>query len=171
MIKRLSWLNAAPLLVLCALTASAVTLARTTGYLPGLGPAPLRFRSPTPAVIPAPLPPLRPAAKEDSKPRMQSTNVTSEVLTPDESPLDKTLGKSLRHGSEYLSSGEMVGPMLPPVTAQNESAGTAALSPESVLGYLMPLPTNAPAGALMAPIFVPPPPPRPPDSRATYESR
>jgi len=154
-----AWLG----LGLCGLAASSVAAVRTgPGYLAALGPAPIRFQPTFVHVVAAPSP------AQAQNPLAPTTNSTAAQEAPKpEQPLDST-----KASPEPWLSPNFIGPDLPAVARQPDSAALGALSPQSIIGLLRPVPTNSVPDQFVPPAFVPPPPPLPPrSSTATYEVR
>lgn len=154
-------------LLVCGLTASVSEPAWAAGYLPLVGPTPLRFEPP-PSAQSQParrLPSLAQLVHPAPPPAAAVTNA------PEPAPTETGPGLPEPPATGLPRPQLNLGPELPPLTSRNQSAPDMGLNPQVILGYLVPLTTNAPAGQFQPPIFVPPQAPEPPSSRATYESR
>lgn len=163
MTKKSQPLEVGPLVVGLWLLAITTTLAAsTTGYLPAVGIAPLRFAPPARGSS-LPLP-------EDRR-----TNVTSLATV---APVLIDVGVTNR--SALLPQTPVTVPIstLPPDTSQISilrlpnpvtTVPPPVIDMSSVLSWLSPTSTNAPVGNVSLPVFVPATPPR--SSKAEYESR
>lgn len=156
----------------------AVALCATAagpGYLPTVGPAPLRFEIPAPPVVaPAALPPLvfieprRPADADETvasaSPATPAPGVPAATPTaPATSPAE----------SSVLVSP--LGPLEPFAAATNSPAVTSdseVVAPQMLLKYFVrPAGTNSAGVSIFAPVgFVPPQPLTPPSSSATFQT-
>ena len=158
---------------LTCLLASAAVSAAGTGYLPDVGPVPIRFQTPSP---PAPLfhwPPLvvlqTPAVKADAP----ATNapVVEEVRT---APSTNILASPPVAITSPSASPPPAAPVIPfglpaPTPALQPTEGP--VDPQVLLNYLFSASTNDPGTRIVMPVFIPPPPPAAfPSSHATYES-
>jgi hypothetical protein len=173
--------------LLAIATASA---APTGGYLPATGAAPLRFQPPSPAGLPAGLPPL---LRRDNR----STNVNSLAANPavptaanatnrSNLPLPNTGPAPVAASPPDTAASPVIGPLMgtaaSPAPALPPDTSWLAIPPldgaavarnpgvdrPSVLSWLVPASTNAPVVGIF-PVFVPAMPP--PSSHAVYESR
>jgi len=152
----------------------AVALCATAspGYLPTVGPAPLRFETPAPlATVPVVLPPLvfiepRPAA---------GTNETVASASPTNGPNTEAAEVMTPGPAEIPILASPLGPLVPIGVPTNPPAApfdTEVVAPQMLLRYFMhPVGTNSAAISAFAPVgFVPPQPLAPPSSSATFET-
>jgi len=156
----------------------AVALSATAGegYLPTVGPAPVRFETPAPpAPVTVAFPPLvfieprpltdtnetvAPASPAESVPNLPGAAPT-EVTPPP--PAEVTI---------FVSP---LGPLEPTGVATNSLAApaeTEVIAPQMLLKYFMrPAGTNSAGVSIFAPVgFVPPQPLAPPSSSATFQT-
>lgn len=150
--------------------AVALCAAAGPGYLPTVGPAPVRFETPAPLVeATVPLPPLvfiepRPATDTvtAASPTSPAPNVTS--AAPTETPTSASAESSV-----FISP---LGPPEPTGVATNAPADTEVVAPQMLLKYFTrPAGTNSAGISVFAPVgFVPPQPLAPPSSSATFQT-
>ena len=159
--------------LLAIATASA---APSTGYLPATGAAPLRFQPPQPAGLPAGLPQLlQPDNRGTDLTNGATNSPTTDAMDPWVfPPPDASVSSAAARPPDTTDS---------PIPARSPDPFQLALPPSSdaalatnpvidmgsLLSWLLPNATNAPASSLLFPVFVPATPP--PSSQAIYESR
>ena len=151
MAKHYRWFKAAvPLLAVCLLGRDAGSASGSPGYLPALGPVPVRFQIPSP-VMPLMLwPPLIQPEKPTVPGVAQRTSASAAEPPAIEPPV-----------MADPSSETIAGPL----------ATEGLVDLQTQLNYLLSVSTNAPGAKVLMPVFVPPAPPLPsPSSHATYES-
>ena len=160
----------------CLLAIATVSAAPSTGYLPVTGPAPLRFQPPKSAGLPAGLLPLL-------QPDNRSTDLTSVATNSPATDAMDTWGFPPPDASVSSAparppdTADLPIPARPPDPIQlalpPSSDAALAMNPaidmRSLLSWLLPNVTNAPATSVLFPVFVPATPPRP--SQAVYESK
>ena len=165
MAKLLPWPEAAAIFISVALMAAIPATSLDRGYLPMVGPVPMRFLSPVNRTSLL-LPPLihkssaesTNGAAVDPAHRLDSTDVTALLPVPQGAENDPKL----------FDPDALLWPDPPTTPAE---PGDTRYS-ESVLQYLLPPSTNAPGARLALPIFVPPKSPvSTPSSHAIYEIR
>jgi hypothetical protein len=150
--------------------AVALSAAAGPGYLPTVGPAPVRFETPAPPVVaPVALPPLvfiepRPAT---------DTNETVAPAVPTGPVVATTEAASAPVEPSILISP--LGPLEPAGGATNSPAApadTEVVAPQMLLKYFTrPAGTNSAGVSIFAPVgFVPPQPLVPPSSSATFQT-
>jgi hypothetical protein len=177
MAKPYLWLKAAaPLLVVCALISGAGLTTASPGYLPTVGPVPVRFRTALPGVPAVQWPPLR-------QPEMPAVK-TEALMTNAPAGSSATPGISTNAlPSSTTADGPAAAPALPPppdviipfpvpALSRPGAAPEGVVDPEALLTYLLSISTNAPGAKVIMPVFIPPAPPGASAfSHATYESR
>jgi hypothetical protein len=142
-----------------ALLGLAFAVSAGPGYLPAVGPAPLRFRTdPPPAtnVVKMPLPPPDPPPSTSAVATDTQTNAapaTPAAAAPSAAPVLLTATNS-------------------PVTPDAAPASSEPkISPEMLLKFFTPS-TNRPSGEVIAPLdFAPPATAKPASSTATYSTQ
>ena len=139
----------------------ALGVSAAPGYLPAVGPVPLRFR-PTPppaeALVQMPLPPPDPPspAPDIPSPLSAAANTATNKTPPAASP-----------SSVPVIATATNGPAQPDA---NPSGSEPRISPQMLLRYFS-RSTNGAAGGMMAPVdFAPPAAATPPSSTATYST-
>ena len=146
-----------------ALLGLAFAVSASPGYLPAVGPAPLRFRPAAPPaanLVKMPLPPPDP---------------------PPAAPPSAAATPSAAAGTQANTAAPAAAPSSATVllTATNNPAAPEAaapgsdprISPQMLLRYFTPS-TNGPAGGIIAPLdFAPPVAPKPASSTATYSTQ
>lgn len=180
-------------LALLLLVAAPVSAAPgSTGYLPVVGPAPLRLTRRLPPPASASLPPLlltdpttaERASGDDPAPAPDpTTNLPTEAASvPPLLPTDAVLAglpptatQELTAGPADPASASEALPWPPSVPAPlpaGPAAPSAApiVTPQMLLQYFRPIGSNYVNGAWSIPVFVPPVPPPAPQSSATYRS-
>ena len=174
MAKHYQWLKAVvPLLAVFLLSRVAGSATGGPGYLPAIGPVPVRFQT-TSRVVPVVLwPPLLQPERQTVKGEAQMTNAPA-----DETPRMEWLTNSIPPSMIAAGSPAALPPpgmVIPfPLSApgQPEQATDAVVDPQVLLNFLLSVSTNEPGAKVLMPAFVPPAPPPPyPSSHATYESR
>jgi hypothetical protein len=144
------------------------------GYLPVVGPAPMRFQ-PAPQAMPAlPWPSLLKSDPQPARDLAQDTNALAVAQSPAE-PYTNAAPPAV------ITANAAANPApVPPSTALVPLATTAPVYANPMAGGPMDLqallsylgPTNRSAAQVIMPVFVPPQAPQYfPSSRATYESR
>ena len=138
-----------------ALPVLAFAVSAGPGYLPTIGPAPLRFRAELPPAVNVVKMPLPPPAPAPAAPPPSSTTPTAAADIP-------------------TNAAPAAAPVLltatnPPVTPEAVPASSEPrISPEMLLKYFTPSP-NRPASGVIAPLdFAPPATAKPASSTATY---
>lgn len=154
----------------------AVALSATAGqgYLPTVGPAPVRFETPAPpAPVTVALPPLifiEPRPLTDTNETVASASpaaATEPGAAPTETatspPAETTVLVSPLGPLESI--GVTTNPLAPPVD-------TEVIAPQMLLKFFMrPAGTNSAGVSIFAPVgFVPPQPLAPPSSSATFQT-
>lgn len=158
---------------------STAAWAAPTGYLPSIGPAPVRYQPPAPPANPGRLPPLA---------MTESTNAPAYVAPP---------VTTISHSSKTASSSNvtsmtnaeslLVPPSLGPVASEEETWSEAIsnpflvspfstaplVTPQMLLEFFKPGNTNNNfSPGFHVPVFIPPlPPSSAPSSRAIYRSQ
>jgi hypothetical protein len=158
----------------------AVALSATAGqgYLPTVGPAPVRFETPAPpAPVMVALPPLvfiEPRPLTDTNETVASTSpaaATAPPNLPGAAPTEATTSSP----AEVTVFVSPLGPLEPTGVATNSLAApaeTEVIAPQMLLKYFMrPAGTNSAGVSIFAPVgFVPPQPLAPPSSSATFQT-
>ena len=143
--------------------------AQTTGYLLAVGAAPLRFQPPAAAGRPAGWLPLPLPLPDERDTNVTALATNASALTATEATNNSGLPPPITVASPTpVAPPDTSRLSLPPLT-ESVPAATAVVDMQSVLNWLSPASTNAPAGNLLFPVFVPATPPR--SSQAVYESR
>jgi hypothetical protein len=190
MAKHSWWLRAAvTLLAVCLLGGDPGAATAGPGYLPVVGPVPVRFQTPSPVVPVVLWPPLlqpeKQAVGSEAWPPLlqpdkqalgeaQTTNAPAAEALGMESPSNPVAPSttSTDAGAADLPPPDLAIPFPLPAPNQPERMAIGMADPQVVLNYLLSASTNEPGAKVIMPIFVPPAPPVPfPSSHATYESR
>ena len=174
MAKHNQWLKAAvPLLAVFLLARDAGSATGGPGYLPAIGPVPVRFQKPS-RVVPVVLwPPLFQPGQQTVKVEPQTTNAPA-VETPTVESLTNAIPPPIITASSpaALPPPGMVIPFPIPATSQPDPATDGVVDPQVMLNYLLSVSTNEPGAKVIMPVFVPSAPPLTyPSSHAAYESR
>lgn len=145
-------------------SAGMARAALTSAYLPWVGPPPLRFASLTTPSVEAKLPPLQltnpiPRTTEPIRPNTPNTGPTVSSIDTEAIPMPDFLGP--------LDATEPVMPSPGPMLNYKASM---PITSESLVMLLRARGTNAAAGTVVFPVFIPPAPPATPASSATYHS-
>jgi hypothetical protein len=186
MAKLHRWPKAAvPLLAVCLLAADAGSATGGPGYLPAIGPVPVRFGEPS-QVVPVVLwPPLLQPEQQTLKGEPQMTNAPAAQAPRMESltnaiPLSMTTASppaapppsDAAPPSDAPPPPNIVNPFPIFAPSQPDQAADVMVDPKSLLDYLLSVSTNESGVKVLMPVFVPPVPPLPyPSSHASYESR
>jgi hypothetical protein len=138
-----------------ALPVLAFAVSAGPGYLPVVGPAPLRFRADLPPaanVVKMPLPPPEPSPAAP----------TSAATAP-------TASADLQTNAAPAAAPVLLTATNTPVTSEAAPGSSEPrISPEMLLRFFTPS-TNRPASGVIAPLdFAPPATAKPPSSTATY---
>lgn len=165
-----------------------------TGYLPVVGPAPLRLTRRLPPPPPATLPPLLltdpPIAERlsgQNPPPAPTTNTTANLPpeaanVPPVLPTDAVLAgfptpatqEPTAWSADPASASEPLpwppSAQAPPTAGPTLSSAAPIVTPQMLLQYFRPIGSNYVNGAWSIPVFVPPVPPPAPQSSATYRS-
>jgi hypothetical protein len=189
MAKHSRWLRAAvPLLAVCLLGRDSGAATGSPGYLPVVGPAPVRLQavSIVPTVLwPPLLQPEKQAVRSEPWPPLlqpekqalgeaQTTNAPAAEARVMESPANPIPPSttSTDAGAAELPPPDLAIPFPLPAPNQPERVTISVVDPQVMLNYLLSVSTNEPAANVSMPLFVPAAPPVPfPSSHATYESR
>jgi len=174
MAKHSRWLRAAvALLAVGLLGRDPGSATGGPGYLPIVGPVPIRFQTPSPVVPVVLWPPLLQPEQQTVKREAQMT-IAPAVEAPRMESLTNTIPPSMIAAGwpAALPPPGMVIPFPLSAPGQPEQATDAVVDPQVLLNFLLSVSTNEPGAKVLMPAFVPPAPPPPyPSSHATYESR
>ena len=166
------WLKAAvPLLGVCLLGRDAGSATGSPGYLPTVGPVPLRLQVPSRLAPTMLWPPLLAAQKQAVKSEAQLTNAPA-IEVPEVSSLTNAIPLSTTAASTPVAPPPDPVNLFPiPVPSPPEQPTDGVFDPQALLGYLLSVSTNEPGAKVIMPVFIPPAPPVTyPSSHATYES-
>ncbi|MCL5097780.1 MAG: hypothetical protein M1608_09710 [Candidatus Omnitrophica bacterium] len=160
----------------CAWALWAVTLLAGSprGYLPVLGPAPLRFEpSLTPRRMVA-LPPLLMGEPDPVQAGAEPTNNSDHQAgaPPDPASLSNSLPSVppiAGPSSDALQSNYVQSIASSPIGSLDESSDAALVTPQMLVQYFMSPVTNH-AASVLVPAFIPPISPSKPPSSATYKT-
>jgi hypothetical protein len=146
-----------------------------TGYLPVVGPVPVRFQTP-PAAVPVLLwPPLIQPEKQTAPVEAQMTNAPAAEAPVSESPTIAVPSSATAADSPAAPLPPQPALVIPfplPAVNQPNQEIDGIVDLQAQLNYLLSASTNEPGAKVIMPLFVPPAPPAPfPSSHATYESR
>ncbi len=136
------------------------------GYLPWLGPSPLRFAAPVSKSVEPLLPPL-----QMTNPVAPKVEAQSPIPPP-----PAAIGPNAVQNSISTVEPDLLGPQAPPETlgpSPEPSMNYPAVPPlaaENLVYFLRNTGSNAASALMVLPAFVPPPPPNPMPSSATYHS-
>ena len=177
MAKPFPWLKAVVLLIaVCALIKGAGLATGSPGYLPAVGPAPVRFQTALPGVPAVLWPPLRQPEMPAVKTETHMTNAPARGdSTPDSSttaPPSSTTAAGSAAAPAPSPQPDVIIPFPVPAASLPGAAAEGVVDPQALLTYLLSISTNAPGAKVIMPVFVPPAPPgASASSHATYESR
>jgi hypothetical protein len=177
MAKRYPWLKAVvPLLAVCALINGAELATGSPGYLPTVGPVPVRFRTALPGVPAVRWPPLRQPEMPAVKTEALMTNAPAGLSSTPDFSTNALPSSTTAAGSAAAPAPspqpDVIIPFPVPASSLPGTAAEGVVDPEALLTYLLSISTNAPGAKVIMPVFVPPAPPgASASSHATYESR
>ena len=176
MIKHYPCLEAAILLLaVCMLGKSAGLASGSPGYLPVVGPAPVRFQTPSPVVPVALWPPLIQPEKLVLTAEAQMTNAPAAEALGIEPPTNAIPSAVTTAGSPGAAPPSQATAVIPfpiPAPSQHGQVPDGLADLQAQLNYLLSVSTNEPGAKVIMPVFVPPAPPLPyPSSHASYESQ
>jgi hypothetical protein len=170
------WVKATILLFACCLLFRVRGVGLSTespGYLPVVGPVPVRFQIHAP-VMPAVLwPPLIQPEKRMVANEVQLTNPPAAEAPATESPaMTDPFVEAVAAPPATPPPPAMVIPFPIPAPIQSAQVTDRLIDLQTQLNYLLLVSTNEPGAKVIMPLFVPPPPPpNYPSSHATYESQ
>ena len=177
MAKPYLWLKAVvPLFAVCVWFRGTGLANGSLGYLPTVGPVPVRFQPLLPAVPTAPWPPLRQQELPVTKTEAQMTNSPAAVA----SATGSTATAPLSSGTDAETSAapppspqpDAITPFPVPASSLPSPATAGEVDPQALLTYLLSVSTNKPGVKVIMPAFIPPAPPAPfASSHATSETR
>jgi hypothetical protein len=152
---------------------AGILTAREKPYLVALGPAPLRFL-PHPTIKPSVLsllPPLVVPVEHHETPPAVATNQPA-IPTGGQTNQPANPPPAAGPSADIAPTTNSVASQPIPPAETHDPGEPAMVDPQSVIGYLAPVPSKTPDGRMPLPAFVPPAPPSvaPPSSHATYES-
>ena len=165
--KRQRWFEATWLaLAVCGLAGSVAAAHSRAGYLPALGPAPLRFQ---PARLDLPVIPRRASQQSQTPGPTEQASVSASAVPM---PGEELLTIHPLHPPEPVREPDANSYVPPQAAPAASPAAVGTINPNSIGILLNPGATNAMPEQFLPYPFVPPPPPLPPPpSTATYEVR
>ena len=174
MAKHSRWLKATVLLfAVCLLGKSPGLATGGLGYLPIVGPVPVRFQTPSPVVPVVLWPPLIQPEKQTVEAQM--TNAPSAEAPTIELPTNAILPSVTTADSPAAAPPPQPAVVIPfpiPALSQPGQLPNGLVDLQAQLNYLLSVSTNEPGAKVIMPVFVPPAPPLPyPSSHASYESQ
>jgi hypothetical protein len=172
MARRFPRFRAACLLLAIGFLQGALAVSAGPGYLPAVGPVPVRFQAVNLAAPPFLWPPLVPSEPPAAKAEVPATNAPAAAVVPQaEWVTNAPPAPVVITSAPPPPAPAPVSPFPLALPSQPEAMADGGLEAQASIHYLLTVSTNTSGTKIIMPGFVPPPPPAFRASQATYESR